>query len=239
MTCFSGKWLDEHLAQCNLTPEVEDYLLGRGVKESTIKEEGIVTWSRSKVPFTDLVFRKRYGAYGEFMDGYLTTPVYSPRGQVIGFEGRSIYQKRISDYRLPEAAWNPFWLGMKKAMPKIWAGGNIWVVEGLFDLSALEWAVSEKDVVLASVRAKLSFAHVEFLRRFCRGTVHMTYDRDSTGRAGVIGWVDDTGKKHMGAMQVLKKAGLDCRDVFYKGGKDPGEIWSRYGKEGLLKAFQL
>ena len=232
-------WLAEHLSQCCLTPEVEDYLLGRGVKEATIKEEGLVTWSRSKTPFTDYVFRRRYGDFGEKIEGYLATPVYSPRGQVIGFEGRSIYKKLISDYRLPEAAWNPFWLGTKKAMPKIWAGGGVWIVEGLFDLSALEWVIPEKDVVLASVRASLSKSHVEFLRRFCQGTVHMTYDRDATGRAGVVGWTDDTGRKHMGALQRLKKEGLDCCDVSYSGGKDPGEIWSIYGKEGLRKAFQL
>jgi DNA primase len=231
-------WLDEHLANCKITPEVEDYLLGRGVKETTIRDEGVVTWTTSKVPFSDYVFRKRYGEFGEKIDGYLVTPVYSPKGKVIGFEGRSIHQKLISDYRLPEAYWNPFWLGMKKAMAKIWAGGSIWVVEGLFDLSAMEWVIPERDVVLASVRAKLSKAHIDFLQRFCQGTVYMTYDRDVTGRSGVVGWKDDTGKFHQGAMQRLKSLGVPCIDVYYQGGKDPGEIWSKYGMEGLKRAFQ-
>jgi DNA primase len=60
----------------------------------------------------------------------------------------------------------------------------VWVSEGFFDASALEWCAPETDVCLASVRAKLTQQHVDFLRRFCRGMVNMLYDNDETGRNG-------------------------------------------------------
>lgn len=231
-------WLAEALAECSLTEEVEGYLLGRGAKESTIAAEGIVTWRPTKDPVPNEEFRKKYGPHGEKLDGFLMCPVRSPKGVLIGFEARNIRVKVISDFRLPEAQWNPFFLGARSAMPAIWAGGDVWICEGLFDKTALEWAVPSGDAVLATVRAKLSDAHVEFLRRFCKGTVHMVYDRDETGRKATVGWIDqETGKKRYGALDVLPKVGLKCRDVFYRGGKDPGEIWDRGGAAAVRAAF--
>lgn len=231
-------WLEKALAACVLTDSVEGYLLGRGAKEITIAAEGIVTWCPPVDPAPDPDFRKAHGEHGERLEGYLVCPVRSPRGSLIGFESRATHVKRIVDYRLPEAAWNPFWLGTRKAMPALWAGGDAWIVEGLFDMCPLEWAVPGTDAVLASVRAKLSKKHVEFLQRFCKGWVHMVYDRDATGRKSTVGWVDETGKHRYGALDVLQRVGLKCRDVFYSGGKDPGELWDKGGVAAIRAAFR-
>lgn len=233
-------WLADALACCELTPEVESYLLSRGAKEETIVAEGIVTWSPTTDPVADPVFCKRYGDNGENLKGMLVCPIRSPKGQLIGFEGRSIHKKYITDYRLPEEAWNPFWIGTRRAVEKLWAGGDLWIVEGLFDLLPLEWALSPSATVLASVRAHLSHAHVEFLRRFCRGWVNMCYDRDETGIKATHGWIDKQGKKRWGAIERLQRVGLKCRDTpAYSGGKDPGEIWDRGGKAAIVSTFSV
>ena len=232
-------WLSEALTSCELTEEGEGYLLGRGVRPEFIASEGLTVWKPTAEPVPDETFRKQYGPCGEYLDGWVICPVYSPRGRVIGFEGRRTDIKKITDYRLAEAAWNPFWLGLRTAMPLIWAGGDVWVGEGLFDMTPLQWVVPEGDAVLASVRAKLSWWHVEFLRRFCKGWVHMVYDRDEAGRKGVHGYTDSTGKRRWGALQSLKRVGLECREVTYSGGSDPGEIWDRGGAEALRSAFLL
>lgn len=232
-------WLGEVLGDCVLTPRVEDYLLGRGAKEESIQAEGAVTWQVPEKDIPDAIFRQRYGPRGEKLSGWLICPVYSPKGALLGFEGRNTQQKMITDFRLPASKWSPFWLGTRRMMSRIWAGGDVWVVEGLFDLFPLEWVVPETDAVLASVRAKLSRQHVAFLRRFCKGWVHMVYDRDETGRKGTVGFVDDTGKRVWGALESLEHAGLRCRDVTYRGGNDPGEIWDSGGVEALNAAFVL
>ena len=231
-------WLEEALAACTLTEEVEGYMLGRGAKESSIAAEGIVTWRPSADPVPNEEFCEKYGKHGEKLDGFLMCPVRSPKGILLGFEARNIRQKVISDFRLPEAYWNPFFLGTRSAMPSIWSGGDVWICEGLFDKFPLEWAVPSGDAVLATVRAKLSDSHVEFLRRFCTGTIHMVYDRDETGRKATVGWVDaETGRKRYGALDALKRVGLKCVDVQYRGGKDPGEIWDHGGAAAVKAAF--
>jgi len=221
-----GQWLVEALENCTLTEPVEEYLLGRGAKEESYREMGIKTWQLGKTPAPCKMFRKRYGDRGERLRGCLTTPFHSPSGKLVGFEARRTNKKWISDYRLmPESKWLPIWLGTKRAMPKLWDGGSAWVVEGLFDLFALEWVVPEVDAVLASVRAALSYSHVQFLRRFAK-YVHMTYDEDSAGRAG-------TDK----AIFSLNRVRVPCGEVRYCGGKDPGEIWDHGGEEALRLAF--
>lgn len=243
----TSKWLEDALQACTLTEDVENYALGRGAKEETIQSEGIVTWQAMKdpAPVEEEEFRKRYGIYGEKIAGMLICPVRSPKGSLIGFEGRSIHRKYITDYRLPEEKWNPFFLGLHSAMSRIWAGGSVWITEGLFDKCPLEWAVPPEDVVLATVRASLSQKHVEFLRRFCITPqrnrpviIHMVYDRDKTGRDSTVGWVDETGKRRLGALDLLRRVGLNCRDVPYHGGKDPGEIWDRGGATAVRAAFR-
>lgn len=229
-------WLAEALQECHLTEEVEGYLLGRGAKETTIQDEGMVTWAPLKQPSPDIQFQQWFGKYGERLKGYLVCPMYSPKGDVIGFEARHIKQKIIRDYRMPEAAFQPFWLGTHRALLKMWAGGDVWIVEGLFDLCPLEWVVPEKDALLASVRAKLTSSQVEFLRRFCRGQVNVAYDSDETGQKGIFGFTDETGKKQLGAVERLRRVGLQCRGITYEG-KDPGVIWDKGGIQAMQDAF--
>ena len=233
------EWLQQALAACTLTEEVEEYLLGRGAKPETIRAERMVTWSSAPTACPDPDFSKRYGSRGEKLSGFMVCPVRSPRGRLLGFEARNINVKVIQDFRLPESKWTPFMLGTRRALPKIWAGGDVWITEGLFDLCPLEWLVPPGDAVLATVRAHLGRMHVEFLRRFCRGWVHMVYDRDGTGRKATTGFREDTGKWMPGALENLERVGLRCTDVTYSGGKDPGEIWDKGGVTGLRAAFRM
>jgi DNA primase len=232
-------WLDDALNAMSLTEEVEGYLLGRGASDALIEAERIKTWTPTEMEIPDPAFTdKVYGRHGEKLNGYLVVPVRSPRGLLIGFEARNIHKKNIQDFRLPETRWTPFFLGTRSAMPRIWAGGDVWICEGLFDKTALEWAVPGKDVVLATVRAKLTDLHLEFLRRFAKGWVHMCYDQDETGRKATLGWNDpESGKRRYGALEALRRVGLKCRDVPYSGGKDPGEIWDHGGVAAVQATF--
>jgi len=236
-------WLPEALGQCELTEAVEGYLLGRGAKEESYRELRVVTWTH---PYQKKIgpeeFQTRYGLANRGLNiyGWLICPIYSPKGRVIGFEGRNTKQKALTEYILPQGGWNPIWLGLTPdAMRRIWNGCDVWIVEGLFDLFPLEWVVSESDVVLATLRARLTDKHVEFLRRFCRGWIHMAYDRDEQGKKATHGWKDPTGKYRWGALDKLKRVKLKCRDVPYSGGKDPGEIWDKGGAAGVRAAFSF
>jgi hypothetical protein len=237
-------WLDSVLAAGrDLPPAVEGHLLGRGMREELSHALGMGLWKSPELVAPDSAFRERYGARGQYLDGRLVCPFLSPRGDLIGFEARSWRgEKRITDYRLREAAWNPVFLGLTPdAVARLYAGGNAWIVEGLFDLAALDRVVPPEDVILATVRAKLSHRHVGFLRRILHPTalVNMVYDNDETGRKQTHGWVDDkTGKRRWGALEVLQHADLRCRDIPYRG-KDPGVVWDTGGQAALHETFKF
>jgi len=226
-----------------LSEEAEGYLLGRGMRQETINRLGMFLWHPPDEPAPDEDFRKKYHPYGEYCAGRITCPFYSPRGELLGFEARTWRWedgKHITDYRLPECDWNPVFIGLTpETMKRVWAGGDVCVVEGMFDLAPLERVVPSKDVVLATVRAKLSDTHVEYLRRYVRppARVRMVYDNDETGRKQTVGWTDSTGKQRWGALDVLRRVGVSCEDVRYTGGKDPGEVWDSGGEAAVRRAF--
>lgn len=232
-------WLAEALEGFTLTGAVEEYLYRRGAKEESFQAMGIRTWDLLPEPAPDPEFRKRHGARGEGLREMLVCPLRSPRNTVIGFEARSIAEKKVSRYLLPDAAWNPIWVGMTApAMGKVWDGGHIWIVEGLFDVFPLEWVVPPTAVVFGTGRAKMSKKHTEFLVRFCRGQVSLAYDNDPAGQKGMHGWVEsDTGKRHWGVKESLDRVGVMNRVIPYSGGKDPGEIWEAGGIPALKRAF--
>jgi hypothetical protein len=237
-----AEWLSEALKGCKLEESTEGYLLGRGAKEESYEDLRCVTWGHPyKEPPDDEAFRARYAPpRGLNLYGWLVCPIYSPKGKVLGFEARNTERKALTEFLLPEAAWSPVWLGLTRAaMERVWAGGDIWIVEGLFDLFPLEWVVPPEDVVLGTLRARLTDKHVEFLRRFCTGWVHMVYDRDEQGRKATHGWTDQTGRRRWGALDKLNRVGVSSRDVPYTGGKDPGEVWDKGGVGALRRAFDL
>lgn len=230
------KWLAEHLSKCPLAEETLEYLLSRGAKTSSIQELGLRTWTPLAEDSPEETFSERYGRRGKPLAGHLAFPVYSPKGTFLGFEARSTREKRVTDFRTAEASWNPFFLGMPRAMKRIWLGGNVWIVEGVFDLLAMEWVVPETDAILATFKAGMSQAHIEFLRRFVTGMVNMVYDQDDAGQRATHGWHDGT-KKYAGALEKMSKVGLKCRALEYHGGKDPGVLWDSYGAKGLKETF--
>lgn len=239
------EWLETALVSFGLSEEAEGYVLGRGLTEARVKEIGVVQWDSRVVvaPATDPAFtdkKKGHGPRGERLHGRLCFPIWSPRGHLLGVEARSwVGEKRVSQYLLPEAEWNPVFIGLTPAaMNRIWDGGEVWVVEGVYDMGAMEHVVPVTDVVLSTLRARVSPAHAEFLRRFCRGRVGMVYDNDETGRKQTHGYIDPATNKHRwGAVETLCRVGVRARDIPYRGGKDPGEIWERSGTEGLRRSF--
>jgi hypothetical protein len=232
-----NNWLRAHFETLTLDEAHEGYFLGRGAKEESIVRLGVKTWQPMSEDSPDEDFRERYGDRGERLGDWVLWPLYSPRGRVIGCAGRKGTEKRIIRHLLPIAGWQPIWTGLTPdVMERIWQGANIWVVEGIFDLLPLEWAIPATDVVLGSERAKLTDKHVEFLRRYCRGWVHMVYDNDEAGRHGVHDWVDEKGKTRWGALHRLSRVEVQATSISYRG-KDPGEIWNHGGVAAMKAAF--
>lgn len=239
------EWLSEAISSMSLSEEADGYLHARGMTSASVTDIGIVEWDHSKIrvlcsdpKFSSL--KKGFGPRGENIDGRLIIPIWNPVGKLIGFESRSYKgEKKISQYLLPDASWNPVFIGLtKSAVEKIWSGCSVWIVEGLFDLAALQHGVPQGDVVLSTLRAHLSRNHVLFLKRSCITTVYIVYDNDVTGRKMTYGYVDPvTKKRNIGAVESLNRVGVDARAFTYTGGKDPGELWDHGGATYIKKMF--
>lgn len=198
--------------------------MGRGGKADTITEMEIVTWMSPDEPAPDGEFQARFGVHGEFFNDRLVIPLRCPRGQLLGWDSRVVGQKEASRYMLPGTGHNVVFLGMPRMMPRVWSRRPVWIVEGFFDLLALEQCYPQEPI-LGTGPARLVYSQLQFLRRFA-SEVNMVFDRDKTGRQGTER-----------ALKALRELEVECRDIPYRGGKDPGEIWDKSGLEGLRTAF--
>ena len=219
--------MTKELNEMSLDEPSEEYLLRRGVKRTSFEKMGEVTWTPLTKISPELGFRVKYGDYGQKLEGSLICPIYSPKGEVLGFEARSMERKIISRYLLPKAEWNPIWIAHKDSAEKIWKGTTVWIVEGRFDLYTMEWVLPPTDVILCSLRASLTPYHINYLQRLNPLQVNIVYDMDETGKKGSFF-----------AQKALNSVSINCEVIDFVGGKDPNEIWSKGGLPLLQKSFR-
>ena len=222
-------WLQDHLqTSCDLNDEHKDLLRKRGVDGSS--SVGFYTWSRAQTPAPCPTFAKNFGVYGEKAQGFLSFPIHSPKGEVIGLEARRAMpdgSKKVYQYRTPSATWNPYLIGSQKTFQSLWNGCDLWVVEGVFDMISLEKVVAPCDAVASTLRAGMDQVTMNMIARFAGkgSTVYLAYDNDETGRKKTQ-WLN---------RQLLN---LGVRSVPWKySGKDPNEVWKIGGERLLRRMF--
>lgn len=240
-----NEWLTDHLISCaNEIPEsAEGHCLGRGLPFRLLREMQVGVWFLPDRDAPDPIFSKRYGSRGSGLDGWISVPMWSPRGKIVGVEFRCWGgEKGSQKFFLPESRWLPVFTGLvPSVLNRIWKGADVWLVEGLFDLTVTH-AIPSKDVALACGGAKITPNQLTFLQRFMsdKAWVHVCFDMDETGQNMAHGYIHpDTGKRVWGVSERLAHAGMNARVVQYRGGKDPGEIWDSGGSEALRSALTL
>ena len=221
--------------------EASCFVSGRGLPRSLAQSMGVGLWDSGQYEdCPEDVFADRHGPTGQNMNGHISVPLWSPRGVLVGVEWRRWDgEKEVTKYFLSNSKWEPAFLGMTpRSLSLISQGSDIWLVEGLFDLSL---AHVVEGVVLACGGAKMTRNQAEFLKRFVRSTamVHVCFDMDETGRNMAEGFFHpETGKKVWGVSERLTFSGVRNRIVYYKG-KDPGEIWEEGGRSLLRDRIKL
>ena len=219
-------WLENACEASTLTPEARDYLMGRGATPAVIESWGLKVFDCPLEPCPKGSLHEHHGEFFERYEGKVVYPLRSARGTLLGFESRSLDRKDYDQFLLPASRWNPVWIGMPQGMPPLWRGEDVIVVEGGFDVFALQHVAGPR-AVLGTSTAHLSWKHVEFLRRWASGRVHMAYDMDDAGHKGA-----------REAVKNLERRGVQCSELRYgKTGDDPGAIWDRGGAPSLHEAF--
>jgi len=220
-----GLWLKTGVA--GLGQEAHKYMTHRGFTEKLMNDMCIGVWRPPLQMAPDVSFRKRFGSHGEKLKDRICVPLFSPLGKIIGLDTRSVHKKEILGYRMPSAKWNPIWMSSRKnPYENLRKGGLVWVVEGMFDLAAIDRVALEKDVVFSTMRAGMSKIQCNYLQRYAKLGVTIVYDND------------EAGKKASGiAKTMLEKRKVPMITLASYLGKDPGEIWLKQGQSGLEKSF--
>ena len=220
-------WLHGVLDHAELSDEVRGYLLSRGATSEQIQSWGCFSWEEPDTDCPDERFAKSFGDRGQVLNERLIIPLYSPRGQFLGWDYRSIHEKRAGRFRVGDRPWDPGLLGIQEALPKIWSGADVYIVEGAFDVFALARVFPEA-AVIGTGPATVRFNHLEFLRRFAKGHIYMVYDNDKAGRQGAEKAVENMEKRDL-PVSILRY-GVD--------GDDPGRIWDQGGMSALSRVFR-
>jgi len=229
-------WIAEGIQP--VTDEMFSYLRRRGFDSALVADLGLGVWLPPSTPSPDSGFNKRYGSRGQALEGHLAIPLRSSLGDVVGLDTREVKTKRITGYRLPKAKWVPVWIQTPNASKCLWNGGRAWLVEGLFDLAALQRNLPIGDAIFATQRAALTYNQAIHLARVGKGGVIIAYDNDEAGKRGTMGWTDtETGKRYRGAKELLSQLGVSEIQICRYLGKDPGDVWLRHGDIGLKNNF--
>lgn len=224
-------WLTVLLNSMPLSNTHKSYLQTRGVNETTnIDFKTFSNDHNIQIPCPR--FKHSFGIRGERLNDCLIIPVKCPRDLIIGFEARTwdlLGNKKVYKYMLDRSQWLPTLIGSKDVVEALWGGGDVYLVEGVFDLVALKRVIHHPNAIGCTLRAGIDDLTLSLIERFASKmtTVFMCYDNDSTGRL-----------KNKDAIFRLSKIGVRANDVKYRG-KDPNELWTAQGDLGIRRYFMF
>jgi len=167
---------------------------------------------------------------GKRIVGCIVLPVTSYSGAVVGFQMRSIKEKRFDSFSLtrrPEG----YFFGVASNMDAIWSKKKVFVVEGPFDHLVFERLISRNVVGLTTNTPNI--AQTRFFHRFV-DWAGLFLDMDKAGRDGVKTFEQkmDGGPaaQDFKIDGVKKRTGEKCKDL--------NEAWSVLGDKRFVRHFE-
>lgn len=216
-----------------------EYLYGRGLTNSTIKEFGLGYAKESWSALIDFMKTKGYteeelaegglakrrdgGSYYDVFRDRVMFPIFDLRGNVIAFGGRTLNDSQAKYLNSPETLVfkkkeNLFAMNIAKNSKS----GQFLLMEGYMDVISLHQ--NGFDNAVASLGTAFTPQQAEILKRYADKAV-LCYDADEAGQKAA----DRAG-------DILREAGIKTRVLTITDGKDPDEYIHTKGKEmfGLL-----
>ena len=159
--------------------------------------------------------------------GRIMFPIYSSRGDVIGFGGRTLEDRQPKYINSQEAdifKKRDNLYGANLAVQEIRKNRSFVLVEGYLDVIALHQAGITNTV--APLGTALTENQAVFLKRYAEHGI-MMFDGDEAG-------VEASRK----ALLVLENIGIDCKVVEMEAETDPADLWINGGKGALQKKLK-
>lgn len=214
-----------------------DYLRHRGFDDDLIKmfgigyapEKSILHERFQKEGYTEVAQVKsglvleNERHYDRFYDRVMF-PLYDEFGKVVGFSGR-VYKAQDKNSKYMNSPESDIFIKGKtlynyhRAKEAVRQAGFVYINEGFMDVIAMHRA--HHDNCIALMGTALTKDHLRMLKRMTR-TIHLCLDGDMAGQAAA-----------MKSSDLLTSQGFEVKIVLLPDGRDPDEILSTEGIEGL------
>lgn len=214
-----------------------DYLRHRGFDDDLIKmfgigyapEKSILHERFQKEGYTEVAQVKsglvleNERHYDRFHDRVMF-PLYDEFGKVVGFSGR-VYKAQDKNSKYMNSPESDIFIKGKtlynyhRAKEAVRQAGFVYINEGFMDVIAMHHA--HHDNCIALMGTALTKDHLRMLKRMTR-TIHLCLDGDMAGQAAA-----------MKSSDLLTSQGFEVKIVLLPDGRDPDEILSTEGIEGL------
>lgn len=161
--------------------------------------------------------------YDRFRDRVMF-PLYDEFGKVVGFSGR-VYKAQYKNSKYMNSPESDIFIKGKtlynyhRAKEAVRQAGFVYINEGFMDVIAMHRA--HHDNCIALMGTALTKDHLRMLKRMTR-TIHLCLDGDMAGQAAA-----------MKSSDLLTSQGFEVKIVLLPDGRDPDEILSTEGIEGL------
>lgn len=161
--------------------------------------------------------------YDRFRDRVMF-PLYDEFGKVVGFSGR-VYKAQDKNSKYMNSPESDIFIKGKtlynyhRAKEAVRQAGFVYINEGFMDVIAMHRA--HHDNCIALMGTALTKDHLRMLKRMTR-TIHLCLDGDMAGQAAA-----------MKSSDLLTSQGFEVKIVLLPDGRDPDEILSAEGIEGL------
>lgn len=161
--------------------------------------------------------------YDRFRDRVMF-PLYDEFGKVVGFSGR-VYKAQDKNSKYMNSPESDIFIKGKtlynyhRAKEAVRQAGFVYINEGFMDVIAMHRA--HHDNCIALMGTALTKDHLRMLKRMTR-TIHLCLDGDMAGQAAA-----------MKSSDLLTSQGFEVKIVLLPDGRDPDEILSTEGIEGL------
>ncbi len=225
------QYYQDILAEMPAGAQMRDYLKKRGIKDKTSKLFRLGAAEDSWQGACDFLQKKRFtkeeivaagvgiiNKSGRLFDRFrhrLIFPLKNHRGQVVGFSGRIMIDKKEEAKYLntPETLIyhkGKMLYGLHELNLEIKKHQEMLIVEGEFDM--LSSVQAEVDYVCAIKGSALTTDHAKLISRYVKKVI-LALDSDKAG-------IEATKK----AIRTLRPEGIELRVVSLDGGKDPDEL---------------
>ncbi len=219
----------------------KEYLLNRGVYESSI-ERFEIGYAPSSFEFLEFLKREGFSKdealkfglvakdenkrfYARFIERIIF-PIYDPRGNLVGFGGRSITNHPAKYINSPQTAYfnkSRLLYGYHLAKDRILREGRIIVAEGYLDVIMLHQGGFKESV--ATLGTALTREHLPLIRKG-NPKVILAYDGDSAGIEAAFK-----------ASKMLSLSSIEGGVVIFEEGMDPADMVKEGEVSKLKKLF--